>query len=73
VKWEAVTQEEFEYRGRRVSVEVVLADGKYGWVFRIADEKPVRLSRSPASTTGQAFEEAISAAKSVLDLREAVA
>ena len=68
-----MTQEEFEYRGRRISVEVVLVDGKYSWVFRIADEKPVGLKRSPAANTEQAFAEAMFAARSVLDLREGAA
>ena len=65
-----MAQDEFEYRGRRVSVSVFVDGENFGWRFKISDEKPVMFKRSPAPDPYHALAEARSAARSVLDLRE---
>ena len=65
-----MAREEFEYRGRRISVVVFREDHRLGWEFRIDDEKPVGLKRSPTMDARLALAEAKSAARSVIDLRD---
>lgn len=68
-----MAQEEFEYRGRRVSIEAFGEGNRFGWQFRIGDEQPVGLKQSAAADERQALAEARSAARSVLDLRDGIA
>lgn len=66
---EVIKQSKFAYRGQQVAIETFGEDGLWGWRFRIEDEPPVGLNRSPAMNGQEALEEAGAAARSVLDLR----